>query len=64
MSDPEKKERLSADYERDPATPTAPILPTVNPATEKAEAPKSSIHPAFYVMYVMHPTEKASIVII
>ncbi len=32
-----------------PRAQNAPVLPTVNPAAEKAQAPKS-IHPAFYVM--------------
>jgi hypothetical protein len=26
------------------------VLPTVNPEAEKAQPPKPSIHPAFYVM--------------
>ena len=48
-----EKERVSAEVIRsDPASPTAPVLPTVNPAVEKREAPASKLHPAFYVMYV------------
>ncbi|KAL9629233.1 MAG: hypothetical protein Q9164_006965, partial [Protoblastenia rupestris] len=53
MADPEKKERLSSDYVRsDPASPTVPILPTVNPAVEKTvqETPAAKIHPSFYVI--------------
>ena len=57
MGDPEKafseKERISAEIIRDgPATPTMPVLPTVNPEIEKREAPASKLHPAFYVMWV------------
>lgn len=57
MVDPEKafseKERVSAEIIRDgPATPTLPVLPTVNPEIEKRELPASKLHPAFYVMYV------------
>ena len=56
MGDPEKafseKERISAEIIRDgPATPTMPVLPTVNPEIEKREAPASKLHPAIYVMY-------------
>ena len=55
MGDPEKafseKERMSAEIIRDgPATPTLPVLPTVNPEIEKREPPASQIHPAAYVM--------------
>ena len=48
-----EKERISAEVARSgPASPTAPILPTVNPATEKREAPAAAtFHPAVYVMY-------------
>lgn len=47
------KERVSAEVIRsDPSSPTAPILPTVNPAVEKKEVPGSNIHPAIYVTYV------------
>ena len=57
MGDPEKvfseKERMSAEVIRDgPATPTLPVLPTVNPDIEKREAPASKLHPAVYVMWV------------
>jgi hypothetical protein len=46
----EEKVRISGEMAR----PTdAPILPTVNPASEKSEAPKAAaVHPAFYVMSV------------
>ena len=30
-------------------TPAEPVLPTVNPQTEKPEPPKAPLHPAFYV---------------
>lgn len=56
MADLEKKERLSSEYIRsDPGSPTAPVLPTVNPAVEKTvqDTPAAKIHPAFYVMYVL-----------
>lgn len=58
MGDPEKafseKERISAEVIRDgPATPTLPVLPTVNPEIEKREPPASQLHPAFYVMSVL-----------
>ena len=57
MGDPEKafseKERLSAEVLRDgPATPTMPVLPTVNPEVEKKEAQALALHPAVYVMWV------------
>ena len=57
MGDPEKafseKERISAEIIRDgPATPTMPVLPTVNLEVEKREPPASKVHPAFYVMWV------------
>ena len=57
MGDPEKafseKERMSAEVLRDgPATPTMPVLPTVNPEIEKKEAQTSALHPAVYVMWV------------
>ena len=48
-----EKERVSAEVIRSgPASPTAPVLPTVNPAVEKKEVPASTFHPAVYVMYV------------
>lgn len=55
MGDPEKgfseKERMSAEIIRDgPATPTLPVLPTVNAESEKREPPASKLHPAVYVM--------------
>ena len=56
MGDPEKyseKERISAEIVRPgPDSPTAPVLPTVNPDVEKKEQPAAKLHPAFYVMYV------------
>ncbi len=46
----EEKVRLSGDISR---PSDAPILPTVNPASEKfQEPPNNGIHPAFYVMLV------------
>ena len=62
MTDIEKKERLSQDYDRSgPSSPTAPVLPTVNPAVEKAvqESAANKIHPAFYVMYALSLKNKA-----
>ena len=48
-----EKERISAEVVRSgPASPTAPVLPTVNPAVEKKEVPASTLHPAVYVMCV------------
>lgn len=48
-----EKERISAEVVRSgPSSPTEPILPTVNPAIEKKEAPASNIHPAVYVVCV------------
>ena len=47
-----EKDRVSAEAVRsDPASPTAPVLPTTNPAVEKSEAPASGLHPAVYVRY-------------
>ncbi|ESZ98824.1 DUF250 domain membrane protein [Sclerotinia borealis F-4128] len=43
----EEKARISGEVSR---SPDAPVLPTVNPAAEKSEAPKSAVHPAFYVI--------------
>lgn len=40
-----EKLRTSAEVSRNEAT-----LPTVNPAVEKQEPPKATLHPAFYVM--------------
>ena len=42
-----EKERQSGEQERQ--GPSEPVLPTVNPATEKQEPPKASLHPAFYI---------------
>lgn len=53
-----EKERQSGEQERD--GPADPILPTVNPvvsASEKAEAAKGGIHPAFYIAYVCRTAE-------
>lgn len=45
-----EKERVSAEIMRSGlASPTAPVLPTVNPAAEKSEPPASTLHPAVYV---------------
>ncbi|KAF2158032.1 TPT-domain-containing protein [Myriangium duriaei CBS 260.36] len=41
-----EKERKSIEAER---PGSVPVLPTVNPATEKPAAQKSSLHPAFYI---------------
>jgi hypothetical protein len=46
MGDVEKKVRVSGEQQR-----PEPTLPTVNPATEKPETPKSALHPAVYVAY-------------
>ena len=49
----EEKVRVSGELSK-PAD--SPILPTINPAAEKSEPPKSGgIHPALYVMFV-NPT--------
>ena len=52
MTDIEKKEGALENFEKDPASPTIPVLPTVNPAIEKKvqESAANKIHPAFYVM--------------
>ncbi|KAL6715265.1 hypothetical protein ACLMJK_007529 [Lecanora helva] len=54
MGEPEKfneKERVSGEVIRSgPASPTVPVLPTVNPEVEKQQPPASKIHPAFYVI--------------
>ncbi|CAK3909691.1 sugar phosphate phosphate translocator [Lecanosticta acicola] len=42
-----EKERQSGEQERKASS--EPVLPTVNPATEKPEPPKASLHPAFYI---------------
>lgn len=47
MSD--SKERSSGDVPRNESS--APMLPTVNPQTEKTEPAPSSLHPAFYITY-------------
>lgn len=46
MSESEKKVRVSGEQPR----PVEPVLPTVNPATEKTEPPKAALHPAVYVV--------------
>ena len=50
MSADQEKERISDEVTR--VDPAAPILPIVNPATEKSELPKAGLHPSVYVMYV------------
>lgn len=47
MSGVEEKERFSGDIPR--AEATSSVLPTVNPATEKQQAPAAAFHPAVYV---------------
>lgn len=42
----EEKTRTSGEQAQDQ---NGPVLPTVNPEAEKAQPPKSSLHPAFYV---------------
>jgi hypothetical protein len=46
----DEKVRTSGELSRPDAS--ASVLPTVNPALEKPEPPKSSLHPSVYVMYV------------
>lgn len=49
-----EKERMSADIVRsDPKSPTAPVLPTVNPAIEKSEPATAKLHPSIYVMWAI-----------
>ncbi|MCJ1473690.1 hypothetical protein MMC13_002341 [Lambiella insularis] len=48
MSGAEEKERFSGDIPRSEATSS--ILPTVNPVTEKPQAPPAAFHPAVYVV--------------
>ena len=56
----EEKVRISGELSR-PAD--SPILPTVNPNAEKTlEAPKSGVHPAFYVMFVTLYLRRSSLV--
>lgn len=43
-----EKERLSGEIPRESAV--SPILPTINPAVEKAETPQAAFHPSVYVM--------------
>lgn len=45
----EEKSRVSGDI---PRQSNSPVLPTVNPAAEKAQQPGFSLHPVFYVMSV------------
>lgn len=42
----EDKTRASGDSPREGS---GPVLPTINPEVEKAQPPKASLHPAFYV---------------
>ena len=51
-----EKERTSGEIERPEAS--APMLPTVNPATEKPAA-KTGLHPAIYIAYALPPCAKA-----
>lgn len=45
-----EKERQSGEQERLGASNSSePVLPTVNPATEKPAAPSSDLHPAIYI---------------
>ncbi|KAG8409991.1 hypothetical protein J3459_007762 [Metarhizium acridum] len=44
----EEKSRVSGEVPR--AESSSPVLPTVNPAAEKPQPPKSVVHPAFYVI--------------
>lgn len=44
----EEKERLSGDIPRSDGGSTIQ-MPTINPATEKPEPPRTALHPAFYV---------------
>ncbi|KAK9441566.1 DUF250 domain membrane protein [Metarhizium brunneum] len=44
----EEKSRVSGEVPR--AESSSPVLPTVNPAVEKPQPPKSVVHPAFYVI--------------
>ena len=48
MSAGDEKERLSGEAPRNEGSSS--LLPTVNPATEKPEAAKPALHPAFYVV--------------
>lgn len=43
-----EKERYSGEITRE--KPGSPVLPTVNPAIEKAEPPKAAFHASVYVM--------------
>ncbi len=45
----EEKSRVSGESPRE-REQDGPVLPTVNPEVEKAQPPKFSIHPAFYVV--------------
>ena len=46
----EEKVRVSGELSK---PDNSPILPTVNPLSEKSEPPKSALHPAAYVMSVL-----------
>ncbi|EEP82389.1 Cas4p protein [Uncinocarpus reesii 1704] len=46
----EDKPAASSPSSSSPSTADAPVLPTVNPAVPKTEPPKSTLHPAFYVV--------------
>jgi len=42
-----EKERQSGEQERQ--GPDAPVLPTVNPLSEKSQPAKPALHPAVYI---------------
>jgi len=42
-----EKQRISGEQERQ--GPDVPVLPTVNPDAEKAQAAKAGLHPAVYI---------------
>jgi hypothetical protein len=43
-----EKERISGE-QPERSSPAEPVLPTINPDTEKPAPPKASLHPAFYI---------------
>ena len=51
MAEAEKKARLSGEQTR-VAEPVATAQGSILPTTEKPLPPQSSLHPAFYVVYV------------
>lgn len=56
MADSSEKQRLSGESPR--SGEAAPALPPVNAVTEKTEPAKASLHPAFYVVYVLTDMEE------